>query len=555
MNQRAESRTLGLRLADRLVTKYFRLPAPTSDYSITRNVRIPMRDGVELLADVLAPKGRSLGTLLITSCYGTGIGGTAMTGAVFGSRGYRVVMVRCRGTFGSGGTFEPFSQEADDAPDIVAWMRDQSWFDGRFATHGYSYLGFTQWALLMDPPPELVTAVIACAPHDFGAFAYTGGAFLLSTLLEWSFVVTHQEDPILRRMTVVPFARDRIRKAMVGLPLVDAAEGLLGGRAPWYRQWISRRDMNDPLWERANLTKALEQVRIPVLLQDGWQDGFLRQAVAGYGRLAERGVNVGLTVGPWTHAQGGAKGGRVLLPEALEWFDEHLAESGIRHRATPVRVFVSGPNGGWRDLQVWPPATVEQILYPRSSKLLAARPSDPGEVGEFTYDPADPTPTYGGAFVTQAATLAAGYQDDSALAARPDQLTFTSEPLTTDLEVIGSPIVDVGHKSDNPFADLFVRLSEVNPRGRSRNVSDGFVRLNPSNASSLVRLELDAIAHRFAQGSRIRLIIAGGSHPRWERNLGTSDDPASSARTAPSRRTIDLAVSRVVLPVIRTVAH
>lgn len=333
MNQRAEDRTLGLRLFDRQWGKYAQLPAPTSDYTVTRDLRIPMRDGVELLADLLEPKGRALGTLLISSCYGTGIGGTAMTGGVFALRGYRVVLVRCRGTFGSGGTFEPFSQEADDAPDIVAWMRAQPWFDGRFATHGYSYLGFTQWALLMDPPPEMVTAVIACAPHDFGAVAYTSGAFLLSTLLEWSFVITHQEDPILRRMTAILSNRGRIKKAMAGLPLADAAEELLRGRAPWYREWISRRDLADPLWKRANLTQALEQVQVPVLLQDGWQDGFLRQTLAAYARLAERGVDVGLTMGPWTHAQGGAKGARVLLAEALDWFDEHLAESSVRRRA------------------------------------------------------------------------------------------------------------------------------------------------------------------------------------------------------------------------------
>ena len=90
---------------------------------------------------------------------------------------------RCRGTFGSGGTFEPFAQEADDAADIVAWMRGRPWFDGRFATQGYSYLGFVQWALLMDPPPEMKAAVIACGPYDFSAFALGTGGFHLSTLL------------------------------------------------------------------------------------------------------------------------------------------------------------------------------------------------------------------------------------------------------------------------------------------------------------------------------------------------------------------------------------
>jgi predicted acyl esterase len=38
-------------------------------------------------------------------------------------------------------------------------------------------MGFTQWALLMDPPPELTAAAIAVAPHDFSRLMYFGGAF------------------------------------------------------------------------------------------------------------------------------------------------------------------------------------------------------------------------------------------------------------------------------------------------------------------------------------------------------------------------------------------
>jgi putative CocE/NonD family hydrolase len=555
VNQTTRNRTLGQRLADSQWTKYARLPPATSDYTVTRNVRIPMRDGVDLLADVLLPAGPASGTVLVSSPYGLNVVGSAMTGGLFANRGYRVVLVRCRGTFGSGGTFEPFLREVDDAADIVAWMREQPWFDGRFATHGYSYSGFTQWALLMDPPPELVTAVIACAPYDFGAFIYTGGAFLLSTIVEWSLVTTKQEQPILPRMLSVLSARGRIKRVLAALPLADAADELMGGKAPWYREWISRRNLDDPWWQGSNLTEALERVRVPVLLQGGWQDGFLRQTLAAYARLAERGVDVGLTVGPWTHAQGGAAGARVLLPEALAWFDEHLAGSPDRRRAMPVKVFVSGPGQGWRDHPAWPPTTVEQILYPRSGNRLTAQPAGSPEVSEFSYDPAQPTPTYGGAFVTQVSPgVAAGYTDDAALASRSDVVTFTSDPLTAELEVLGRPIVEIGHRSDNPFADLFVRVSDVDDRGHSRNVSDGFVRLGPPAPQGVVRIELDPVAHRIPRGNRIRLIITGGSHPRWERNLGTDDDPATSTTMLPSHRTLDLSASRLVIPITRPAA-
>jgi predicted acyl esterase len=79
-------------------------------------------------------------------------------------------------------------------------------------------------------------------------------------------------------------------------------------------------------------------------------------------------------------------------------------------------------------------------------------------------------------------------------------------------------------------------------------VSETFRRLDPSSEADIICLELDAVAHRFSAGNQIRLVVAGGSHPRWERNLGTDADPATSSRMAPSKRTIDLATSRLVLP-------
>jgi predicted acyl esterase len=111
------------------------------------------------------------------------------------------------------------------------------------------------------------------------------------------------------------------------------------------------------------------------------------------------------------------------------------------------------------------------------------------------------------------------------------------------------PRVELAHSSDNPHADVFVRISEVDAKGRSRNVSDGFVRLGPEHTGPTVALELDAIAHRFAAGHRIRLLVAGGSFPRWERNLGTDGDPSTTRTMTPSRRTLLLAGSRLLLPV------
>jgi uncharacterized protein len=94
-------------------------------------------------------------------------------------------------------------------------------------------------------------------------------------------------------------------------------------------------------------------------------------------------------------------------------------------------------------------------------------------------------------------------------------------------------------------------LCEVRKNGRSINVSDAFHRLEPEKSSGIIQLRLDAMAHRFTPGTRIRLQVSGGAHPRYARNLGTDEDPATSRNLAPSRRTIshgDGGFSRIFLP-------
>jgi hypothetical protein len=140
-----------------------------------------------------------------------------------------------------------------------------------------------------------------------------------------------------------------------------------------------------------------------------------------------------------------------------------------------------------------------------------------------------------------------GYRDDSRLALRDDVLAFTSATLTHDLCVYGNPVVELAHTSDNPHVDLFVRVSEVDAKGRSRNVSDGYRRLGA--ATKTINIELDEVAHRFRAGSRIRLLIAGSWFPRYARNLGTEEPMLTGWQSKPATHTVRYGRSRLLLPV------
>ncbi|MFF9035841.1 CocE/NonD family hydrolase [Streptomyces sp. NPDC014892] len=540
------------RAANRLLNRLMRLPGTRHGYRVERNIPTPARDGAVLMTDHYAPvTDRPKGTVLVRTPYGRGFPHD-LEARVYADRGYHVALQSCRGTFGSTGDFYPMANEADDAQDAVAWLRTRPWFDGRLATAGSSYVGWTQWALLMDPPPELRASVIAVAPHDMYDAAHGSGAFRLGDFLSFAEMVVNQERFTgLRAMARMLTLNRRLAPVFGALPLADAADAATGHRAPWFREWLTTPEHDDPVWERLRLDDALRRADVPVRLTAGWQDLFLDQTLHQYESLRARGVDVSLTVGPWTHNEGGQKGMGRLLRGNLAWLETHLAGEGPAQprSASPVEVYVTGQDA-WRDLAAWPPATGETVRHLHAGGgLLADEPSD-GAPSTYLYDPADPTPTLGGPLLT----LDAGSKDNAELESRPDVLTFTTEPLTAPLEIMGTPVVELAHTRSNPHADVFVRLCDVDLKGVSRNVAEGLLRLDPTSPLErvqTVRVRLNACAHQVKAGHRIRLLIAGGSHPRYARNEGTGELPGTGSELRPCTHTVHHdgeAVSRVILP-------
>ncbi|MEU9918888.1 CocE/NonD family hydrolase [Streptomyces sp. NPDC051001] len=192
----------------------------------------------------------------------------------------------------------------------------------------------------------------------------------------------------------------------------------------------------------------------------------------------------------------------------------------------------------------------ETVRYLQPGGKLAADEPSGGAPSTYVCDPPNPTPTVGGPLLTPDA----GVKDDSALESRSDVLTFTAEPLTAPLEIMGTPVVELAHTRSNPHADVFVRLCDVDLEGVSRNVAEGLLRLDPNSPLDQVqsvRVRLDACAHEVTAGHQVRLPIAGGCHPRYARNEGTGQPPGTGSELRPCAHTIHHdsgAVSRVILP-------
>ena len=541
----------------KVLTRAWSLPPQRNYVAVDRAVQVPMSDGTVLLADHYLPiTGRPAATILVRCPYGRGAPFGLITAQILAERGYHVLLQSCRGTFGSGGEFEPMSNEAADGQDTVAWLREQTWFDGRLATYGASYLGFVQWALALDPPPELIAAVVQVGPHDFSRTAYRNGVFDLYNFLSWSDLMANQErtGSLLGGYRMATAER-RLRPVLDRMPIADAARGLLRAGAPWFESWLEHPQLTDPFWAPLQCGAALDRLSVPTLLVGGWQDVFIEQTVEQYRALSGRGVPVRLLIGPWAHMDATMRGGASVV-ESLAWLDHYTDAKDKKEARTygPVRIWVGAAKdaggGQWRELPDWPPkGTTPQRWYLGPLGTLVERPPAKDTQTGFRYDPSDPTPAVGGATLS----MSAGVRDNRPLEQRSDVLVFSTQPLDNPVEVIGEVTAEITVTRDNPHADLFVRLCDVDTLGRSRNVCDGIVRLTDADPlAGTTKVSLLAAAHRFGRGHRIRLLLAGGAHPRFARNPGNGQVDAPPAELKPTHYTVSLGAepaSALLLPV------
>ena len=538
------------------------LPAPVCGIAVERGIEVPAGDGVPLLTDHYAPLlAGPAPTLLVRTPYGRGFPWDYVYGALFAGQGFHVVIQSCRGTGGSGGEFEPFVQEAADGQAAVAWLRGQDWFSGALGTVGASYLGFTQWALALDPPPELGAMIVQVGADDFYGFLYPGGALALEPILVGAAAMLSMHRGAGHfALAIARLLRHR-RRAERTLPLLDAYRPAAGQRVAWLERWLAHPAPGDPFWASRRVIAASAERIPPASLLTGWWDVCLDQTLAQYQRLRAAGRPVRLVVGPWTHTSGFSQDMPVLLGEALRWLRAYLADDRDGLPAQPVRVHVSetGGPGEWRDLPDWPPPhAAPQSWHLRGDGALAADSPGPAAVSSFRYDPAAPTPSVGGPSM-DASNF--GSRRNGALEARSDVLTFTGPVLGEPLEVIGPVSVRLRVSGSGPHFDVFARLCDVDPRGRSWNVCDGLLRLGGGSTAAAahgapggeadggtrgggpegaagggwqdVTVPMSATAHRFGAGHRIRLQLSGGAHPRFMRNTGTGEPLATAIRLVP----------------------
>ena len=579
----------------------------TSQFIVERDIRVRMRDGVDLATDIYRPGDRARHPVLLQRTpYDrnyqpiAGLNTIALVEA-----GYVIVTQDCRGRFGSGGTFTPFVDEAADGVDAIAWCAAQPWSNGRVGMIGGSYVGATQWLPAGERPPALRAIAPYVTSSDYHeGWVYQGGAFELGFSLRWSLeslalpallVREERGESVAAEIAELRAAVRDMRSLYRHRPLRGMS--LMRRFAPWYDEWLEH-PARDAFWEAISPQARYAETDVASLNIAGWYDLFADGTYRNFvgmnqdaaGERGQRGSR--LIVGPWSHAVDNGifaerhYGSLASLdgqdPTGLHraFFDRWLGDDPGPDDAAvdpPVRLFVMGSDR-WQHETAWPPSDAHLATwYLRGSGRANTARGDghlsmdaPGgeDPDAFLYDPRDPVPTMGGATLNQSGTAGwnSGPWDQRPIESRADVLVYTSAPLKHAVTVIGPVEAILFVSSSAVDTDFTAKLVDVHPSGRAEILADGILRaryrhsladpqpLEPGRVEE-IWVSVGGTANVFLPGHRIRLDISSSNFPRFDANTNTggtiADEGPDAGVPALNRVFHDTAhPSRLLLPTV-----
>ena len=462
------------------------------------DVALPMSDGVELRAHVTHPggKGRYPVVLEITG-YNKGSGDyggrCAVSRPELVERGYATMVVDDRGTGASEGKWDRYGPRTRrDYGEILDWIQQQPWSDGRVGVTGTSYSAGTAFMTAIEDGkriakgrPRAVRAVWANVPMTdmYRDYPHVGGFVNNGFTAPWLGLVAASSAPPPSTVGGDPDAADT-----------------------WLGHWATVKDMQVPLTagalaggDRAYDDEAFyrahspgtgaELISAPVAWTGGWFDIFQRGAVDWWYRLRNAPVKK-MWMQPIYHIGGEnvwAEQDIGSQAEVLDrWWDRWLLDrrNGVEDLPS-VNLWRMGERS-WYHGEDWPQPEYTRYYLTEGDSGSAGSLNDgvlstepPAAAGRDSM-PFDPT---AGACTRSTAQWSGGFagglvpppcvgdnRSDEAKA-----LTYTTEPLTRDVEVTGMITADFWASVSARDTAFVVRLLDVAPDGTSTQVAGGWL--------------------------------------------------------------------------------
>ena len=525
----------------------------SNNYDVKKefHVKVPMRDGVLLSADIFRPEAAgTFPVILMRTPYDNN--SLIAKGIQYAQRGYALVAQDCRGRYDSAGEFYAWHNEVKDGYDTQEWIGRQPWCNGKIGTAGGSYLGLVQWLAaplrsqyLKTMVPRVITSNFYDSPN------YSGGAFQLALNMLWGFRQLGRTNQNIEHYNWPELFRT--------LPLITADEAA-GRKITFWKDWV-RHPSYDDYWKEVSIEEKYEQINVPALIMGGWYDLYSKQAFVNYNGMVQRGgteearKGTKMIMGAWPHPLNastitgevdfGADSKYDLEGMELRWFDYWLKgiDNGIMNEA-PIKLFIMGANY-WRDEYEWPLARTQYVNYYFHSSgkanslsgdgaLSTTLPED-GPPDRYIYNPDNPVPTLGGNNCCSPDIVAWGAYDQRPAEQRNDVLVYTTPPLAEDIEVTGPIFVKLYASSSAPDTDFTAKLLDVFPDGYTMNLCDGIIRARYQESFEEAKLMKPGTVYEFTidcwvtgnvfkAGHRIRVELSSSNFPRFDRNPNTGHE-------------------------------
>ncbi|MBA3768669.1 MAG: CocE/NonD family hydrolase, partial [Acidobacteria bacterium] len=273
------------------------LSQPMKQTRIVEKVKIPMRDGVRLVADTIFPEPEDkYPTILIRTPYGRRVETDWIKrGLFFANRGYVVVVQAVRGREDSEGEWQPWMNERKDGYDTIDWISRQSWSDGNVGMIGGSYLGEVQLQAAAESHPALkcIIPYVSGSDHFFGV-PYDHGIFNLE-MIDWLYLTSDKDRTVNAR----PLPNQELLQT---LPLSRLDDAYLGNNSPIFEDWLKKDRPSN--FAAANFLDDLARSKkqIPILHLTGWWDGAAGGVMRNWRVLNQNGYGQQwLVIGFWEH--------------------------------------------------------------------------------------------------------------------------------------------------------------------------------------------------------------------------------------------------------------
>lgn len=550
---------------------------------VSYDVKVPMRDGIRLSADLYLPDAEgTYPVILHRTPYNNNHPGIAHEADLFAAHGYAYAAQDCRGKYESEGIWYPYRHEAADGDDSLTWCGTQPWSNGRVGMLGGSYSGTLQFYAAATGNPYLKCIL----PMVAGSDLFFDNGLRRDGVLQVFFI--HWAAAMAGR-TFFAFGKAREEAAVWQTPLSGLAAYLGLDHLPYWEDFV-RHDAYDDFWLALSIRERYGDIDVPSLSIGGWHSPWELQGVltnfmglaAGARSVAAR-RSQKLVIGPWTHQLNESSSvgeldfgpGALIDLEALElrWFDRWLREemNGIDDEP-PVHIFVTGANA-WREEPRWPLERARPAPYYLHSGgranslhgdglLSPDVPIGPEPVDQFTYNPERPVPAeLDGKGVEEGL-----WADRRPIERRDDVLVYTTEPLAADTEITGPINVTLFAGTSAPDTDFVAVLLDVHPDGLAQPIAIGIARgLYLSGYVSPRRLEpgrvyawhidLWAASHVFLVGHRIRVDLSSSFFPFFGRNHNTGHAIADDVDFQLAEQTVlhaPEAPSHIMLPIVPT---